>query len=426
MNEDLEDQLRLAIRHDDVEIAADTDAAIRDGRQIVRGRRLGWGVAACAVVAAAALFLPALAQRGVPGVPVEPGATTSASPASGVLAGTEWTAVKLEGAALRPGTSITLRFGDGWVDGFGGCNHFGYTTTDGRIDAGAYRQSGDRLTIAPVATTAMGCANGVGDQEGRFLQAVPRVDHFLISSGGLVLQLFGADGGVLIQFEPAAPKLERSGWTVITIKGAPPVAGTRQPSLVFLKGSLSGFDGCNAFTGTFSVDGDLTITVLGGTLKLCTDAAMTRQVADFKAALEEASRVMVQGDQLSLLGRAGTPLLQASADPALMLATEGFTWRLDNKDGRWGQGKESPITIRIGSDALSGNSGCGQYTAGFTHTGDVWSVEEPDVVPVPCPSNAGHPASAFLSLLATVTQVETADRQLRLITPNETLSFSLK
>ena len=46
MNEDFEDQLRLAIRHDDVEIAADTDAAIRYGRQIVRGRRIGWGVAA--------------------------------------------------------------------------------------------------------------------------------------------------------------------------------------------------------------------------------------------------------------------------------------------------------------------------------------------------------------------------------------------
>ena len=236
MNEDFEDQLRLAIRHDEVEIAADTDAAIRDGRRIVRGRRLGWGVAACTVVAAAALLLPGLAQRGVPAVPVQPGATTSASPASGVLAGTEWNAVKLEGAALRPGTSITLRFGDGWVDGFGGCNNFGYTTADGEIEAGAYHQDGDRLTIAPVATTEKGCANGVSDQEGRFLQALPRVDHFLISSGGLVLQLLGADGGLLVQFEPAAPKLERTGWTVTAIKGAPPVPGTRPPSLVFLNG----------------------------------------------------------------------------------------------------------------------------------------------------------------------------------------------
>lgn len=424
MNEDFEDQLRLAIRHDEVEIAADTDAAIRDGRRIVRGRRLGWGVAACTVVAAAALLLPALAQRGVPAVPVQPGATTSASPAPGVLAGTEWNAVKLEGAALRPGTSITLSFRDGWVEGFGGCNSFGYSTTNGEIEAGAYHQDGDRLTIAPVATTEKGCANGVSDQEGRFLQALPRVDHFLISSGGLVLQLLGADGGLLVQFEPATPKLERTGWTVTAIKGAPPVPGTRPPSLVFLNDALSGYDGCNAIAGNFSATGAIIVTA--STLKLCSDEAISTQADNVKAALEGASRVMVQGDQLSLLGRAGTPLLQATSDPTLMLATEGFTWRLDNKDGRWGQGKDSPITIRVGSDTLSGNSGCGDYTARFTHLGDSWTVEEPDVVPVPCPSNAGHPASVFLSLLARVRQVDTTEGQLRLITPDETLSFSLK
>jgi heat shock protein HslJ len=203
------------------------------------------------------------------------------------------------------------------------------------------------------------------------------------------------------------------------------VAGT-QPSLVFLKGSLYGNDGCNAVTGTFSADGTPTVTVTGSTYKLCTDIAVSTQAQDFTAAVEGASRVMVQGDQLILLGRAGTPLLQATADPARLLAAEGATWRLDNKDGRWGPGKESPITVRIGADTLSGNSGCGNYTAGFTHAGDVWRVQEPDVVPVPCPSTAGHPAGVFLSLLAKVTQVQTADGHLRLITPDETLSFSLK
>ncbi len=188
--------------------------------------------------------------------------------------------------------------------------------------------------------------------------------------------------------------------------------------------ALSGYDGCNAITGNFSATGAITVTA--STLKLCSDEAISTQADNVKAALEGASRVMVQGDQLSLLGRAGTPLLQATSDPTLMLATEGFTWRLDNKDGRWGQGKDSPITIRVESDTLSGNSGCGDYTARFTHLGDSWTVEEPDVVPVPCPSNAGHPASVFLSLLARVRQVDTTEGQLRLITPDETLSFTLK
>jgi heat shock protein HslJ len=425
MNEDFEDQLRLAIRHDDVEIAADTDAAIRDGRRIIRGRRIGWGVAACTLVAAAALFLPSLVQRGVPGVPVQPGATTSATPApEGTLAGTEWNAVKLTGAALRPGTSITLRFGDGWVDGFGGCNHFGYTTTDGRIDAGAYRQSGDRLTIAPVATTAMGCANGVSDQEGRFLQALPRVERFAITGGGL--ELLGPGGSTLLQFEPAAPVLDRSGWAVTAIKGTAPVAGPRQPSIVFRYGTLAGHDGCNAITGTVSgtVD-ELKLGVQGGTFKLCTGEAISTQQINFRAALEGATRAVVQGDQLTLVDAAGSPLLQATADPALMLAAEGISWRLDNKDGRWGAGDQSAITLKVAGDSLSGNSGCGDYTAPYRHRNDAWTITDVTVLNrVPCPSTAGMYASRFFTLLQKVTAVQVTENQLRLVTPDETLTFS--
>ncbi len=430
MDENFENHLRQAIVRDPVEIPADTGAAIRAGRQIVRGRRVGWAVATCTVLAAAALFIPGVLQRGVPAVPAQPGATATASPASGrTLAGTDWNAERLQGAALRPGTSITLRFGDGWVEGFGGCNTFGYTTVDGTIKAGAYREDGDRLTIAPVATTAMGCANGVGDQEGRFLQLLPRVERFRVSSDGLVLQLFGADDVMLAQFESAAPKLERSGWRVTAVKGAPAVANPRQPTIVFLDGTLSGFDGCNYFDGAFTVNntvpanGDVTITVRGITLKLCTDVEVTTQSTNLTSALEGASRAMVQGDQLTLLGTSGTPLLQATSEPTLMMA--GVTWRLLNTDGRWGGGETSPITLVVANDQLSGNSGCGDYTAGFTHDRAAWSIEEPSVTPVPCPSDAGLIASRFLDLLTKVTRFDlSGNTHLRLTTPEETLTFS--
>jgi heat shock protein HslJ len=425
MNEDFEDQLRRAIGRDGVEIPADTDAAIRDGRRIVRGRRLGWGVAAGTVVAAAVLVLPGVAQRGVPAVPAQPGATTSASPASGrTLAGTEWAAVQLEGAALRPGTSITLRFGDGWVDGFGGCNHYGYTTVDTRIEAGAYRQDGDKITIAPVATTAMGCANGVGDQEGRYLQALPRVQRFLTTGRGL--ELFGSDGSILVQFESATPALERSGWMVTAIKGRSPVADPRQPSLVFLKGTLVAYDGCNSINGTVAGDAaELKLAVQGGTFKLCTGEAISTQQKDFKGALEGATRAVIQGDQLTLVDAAGTPLLQATADPALMLAAEGISWRLDNKDGRWGKGDQSAITLKVAADSLSGTNGCGDYTAQYRHRNEAWTITDvTQVNPVPCPSTTGLYAQRFLGLLEKVTTVQVTENQLRLVTPEETLSFS--
>ncbi len=427
MNEDFEDQLRRAIGRDGVEIPADTDAAIRDGRRIVRGRRLGWVVAACTVVAAAVLVLPGVAQRGVPAVPAQPGATTSASPASGrTLAGTEWAAVQLEGAALRPGTSITLRFGDGWVDGFGGCNHYGYTTVDTKIEAGAYRQDGDQLTIAPVATTAMGCANGVGDQEGRYLQALPRVQRFLITGGGL--ELFGSDGSILVQFESATPALKRSGWTVTAIKGRSPVADPRQPSLVFLKGTLLAYDGCNSINGTVAGDAaELKLAVQGGTFKLCTGEAISTQQKDFKAALDGATRAVVHVDQLTLFDAAGTPLLQATADPARLLAADAANWQLDNKDGAWGAGKDSGITLQVNDATLSGKTGCGDYSATYRNTGDAWTIDEATRLhPLPCASTASALSERFLGLLPTVTTIQVTENQLRLVTPDVTLSFSRK
>ncbi|HEY3337083.1 MAG TPA: META domain-containing protein [Propionicimonas sp.] len=425
MNDDFEDRVRLAIHHDGPEIAPDTDAAIREGRRVVRERRVGWGIAACTVVAGAALLLPGVVQRGVPAVPARPGATISAWPAPAItLAGTEWNAVALEGAALRPGTSITLRFGEGWVDGFGGCNHFGYTTVDGKIDAGSYREDGDRLAIAPVATTTMGCANGVGDQEGRFLQALPRVERFAISGGGL--ELFGPDGTELVELEASASILERSGWTVTAIKGVAPGMRARQPNLVFRSGTLTGYDGCNAVNGTVAgtVD-DLKVSVRGGTYRLCDGELVRTQQSEFAAALESATRAVVQGDRLTLIDTSATPLLEAIADPALLLATEGISWRLDNKDGDWGAGTGSGITLRVGTEALSGESGCGRYVASYKHRADDWTITDVSRIdPIPCPSTLGGYAERFLGLLKDVTTVQVAQNQLRLITPEATLTFS--
>lgn len=422
MNEDFEDRLRLAIRHDEVEIPADTDAAINEGRRVLRGRRVGWGVAACTVAAAAALLLPGVSQSRVPAVPAEPAATVSASPASGkALAGTEWNVVALEGAALRAGTSITLRFGDGWVDGFGGCNTFGYTASGGTIEAGAYHQDGDRLTIAPVATTAKGCANGVGDQEGRFLQALSKVARGELTSGGLVLRLFGADGGLLLQFEPARPNLEGTSWVVTVVKGVPAITTERRPSLTFLTDSLSGYDGCHTVSASFSADG--TFTLLGGRAKLCDNPAARTQAKNFADALERASRVVVQGDQLTVLGRAGTPLLQATADPMHGLASD--VWQLENRIGYWGAGENWGITLKMNKATLSGSSGCADYTAAYQRSGEAWAIAEPTTRnPMPCPNTRSAMSVRFLQVLPKVTTVYLVGNQLRLVTPDETLSFS--
>ncbi len=421
MNEDFEDQLRRAIHSDDVEIRSDTEQAIRTGRRIVRGRRLGWGLAASAVVVAAALVLPGMLQRTLPAEPAETVlATPSPSPAT--LIGTRWEVLKLDGADLIPGTSITLAFGEGTVTGFGGCNGFGSVGVDGKLTNGWYRTDGDRLSIGPVAATWKGCGDGIGEQESRYFEALTSVQRFVAI--GDSLQLFGADDTVLVELEHVPVKLERTGWQVTSISGAAPLP-ERPPTLLFRDGGIHASTGCNGISGSYSQDGDrLTMTQMGMSLMLCEDPAIMLQEKAVADALDRVTGAVVEGGHLHLLDAAGDTMLEAIPDSALLLAAEKSTWRLDNSSGQWGKGEQTSITLRVERGRLSGRSGCGDYTADFTHNGNSWSISAGTREPVPCPSDAGQPADRFLELLEKVTRVELEDNQLRLITPDETLYFT--
>ncbi|MCC6497950.1 MAG: META domain-containing protein, partial [Propionibacteriaceae bacterium] len=177
MNESFDDQLRRAIQGDEVEIRSDAQQVIRTGRRTVRARRLGWGLAASAVVVAAALVVPGLLHRTLPAEPADTVLATP-SPSPGTLIGTSWEVLKLDGADLIPGTSITLAFGEGTVTGFGGCNGFGSVRVDGKLTNGWYRTYGDRLSIGPVAATWKGCGDGIGEQESRYFEALTGVQRF--------------------------------------------------------------------------------------------------------------------------------------------------------------------------------------------------------------------------------------------------------
>lgn len=423
MNEDFEDQLRRAIERDGVEVPADAEQAIRVGRRILRGRRLGWGLAACAVVAAATLVLPGVLQRPMLAVPAATAGPTSASPVpvDGRLVGTEWSVVKLQGADLVPGTSVTLQFGEGTVAGFGGCNRYGHGEVDGKVTAGWYSQDGDRLSIGPVAANAMGCVPaGITEQETRYFQALTAVQRFAIPGDSLTL--FGADDTVLLELDRVPVKLDRTGWQVTSINGATPAAGGRVPTLLFRDGRILASNGCNGISGTYSQQGArVSLSGMAETLRLCQDPAVQQQENAFDDALDLVTRAVVEGGRLHLLDTTGSVQLEAIPDAALLLDADGFTWRLENKNG------PSRITLVVGRDRLTGNSGCGNYTAGFTRNGDAWTIQEAKVVPVPCPSDAGVPASRFLSLPTKVTSVELGgDTQLRLVTPGETLFFTRK
>jgi heat shock protein HslJ len=86
------------------------------------------------------------------------------------LAGSEWRPVDLSGAAQRADTPVMIQFGgEGKVSGFGGCNRF----------SGAYRLSGERIVIGPLASTRMACVDeGAMQTEARFFRILQAAARF--------------------------------------------------------------------------------------------------------------------------------------------------------------------------------------------------------------------------------------------------------
>jgi heat shock protein HslJ len=105
----------------------------------------------------------------------------------GVLDG-EWTvqAVILDGeeTPVIAGTSVTATFDAGALSGSAGCNNFN----------GSYKTDGTSLTIGPLASTSMFCADPTGtmDQETAYLALLTEAQSFSVS--GDDLEIGAGDG----------------------------------------------------------------------------------------------------------------------------------------------------------------------------------------------------------------------------------------
>ncbi len=208
------------------------------------------------------------------------------------LAGSSWilTAVAAE-RAMRPSVdaSASLNFGaDGTIAGSTGCNRF----------TGTWTAQADRLTIAPGATTMRGCPDQLGAQEAAVLAALGATHRFRRSGESLVL--LGSDGVVLAQYRAAAGALAGTSWQATGVNngrgGVVSTTATGALSLTFAgDGTVSGFDGCGAFAGSFATDG-ARISIDAEPAVSCGDP---EQLA-YLSALRNATTWRVDGNRLEL------------------------------------------------------------------------------------------------------------------------------
>ena len=112
------------------------------------------------------------------------------------LAGTSWVVTaynngKQAVTSVLSGTTLTAEFGkDGNLSGSSGCNTYN----------GAYKVNGSQITIGPLASTRMACADpaGVMDQEMQYLSALQSAATYQIQ--GNTLELRTQDGALAADF----------------------------------------------------------------------------------------------------------------------------------------------------------------------------------------------------------------------------------
>lgn len=204
----------------------------------------------------------------------------------------DWHLTELPGRALPSGTglaAVTLRFENGRVYGFAGCNQF----------SGAYTLEGTIVTIGELAATAMACPEPAMSLERDFLASF---------SGALAVAILGDEmtltrpnGSTALRFErQALPRLAGVEWEVTGFNnGRQAIVGVLNETRITLKfedGQVSGSSGCNRFGGSYSTDeGTLSIGMLRTTRMACPGEVM-EQEQQFLAALKSASSwVIVRG-----------------------------------------------------------------------------------------------------------------------------------
>jgi len=213
-------------------------------------RPLGLGlalVAALSIAGCAAATTPSRSPSSEPSPAASPGSSSSAVE----LVGPTWTVTSIAGKDVVAASRPTMTFGgDGRVQGTGSCNSYG----------GPYQVDGDAMDIGDLASTMMLCADeAIAAQETAFFAALAAAQTWRIDdSGALVLEgasrIVAERGAVEASRSPGATGLVGA-WDLAEMGPTADFAHL-QPTIEFAAdGTVSGFAGCNTFTGGYTTDG---------------------------------------------------------------------------------------------------------------------------------------------------------------------------
>jgi heat shock protein HslJ len=218
------------------------------------------------------------------------------------LAGTSWIVTgynngKQAVVSVALGTELTANFGaDGMLTGSAGCNNY----------TAGYQADGNKISIAPAATTGKACEQAVMEQEAQYLAALATAATYRID--GNKLELRTAAGALAATFQKAAAGSEAlpgSSWIVTGFNNGKQavvstMAGTDLTANFGADGSLTGNSGCNTYSAAYTVDGDKISIGPTATTQMACEQAVMDQEQQYLAALSTAATYRIDGSKLEL------------------------------------------------------------------------------------------------------------------------------
>lgn len=180
--------------------------------------------------------------------------------------------------------------------------------------------------------------------------------------------LAGCAGGSGAQGDPLAG----TGWLLDTLNGSPIMAEAAVTLNFGTDGAVSGSDGCNQYSTTYTVSGSsLTISEPIATTRMACQDAIMQQGSAYLKALGSAASYDIKGGRLSLADSGGRELATFSAQSSDLAGT---SWDVIS----YNNGKQAVVSVLAGTQLtadfgqdgdLTGFAGCNDYSTSYVASG---------------------------------------------------------
>jgi heat shock protein HslJ len=226
------------------------------------------------------------------------------------------------------------------------------------------------------------------------------------------------------------PSLTGITWNLISMRGG--IVGNEVPATIHFEedGSLGGHDGCNAYRGSYSLD--------GSNIRIAEDRLATRmmcpeplagRVLAYTVALSKASNYAIEDGKLRLKAKGGSTVAMFESESGEL---DGSSWIVT----AYNNGQQAVVSVLIGSEItaqfadeekITGQAGCNNYFASCRVDGEEISIGQPGSTRKFCaePEGIMEQESLFLTALQSAATYKITGEKMELRTSKGSLAATL-